>query len=65
MEAQEHFSLTDQSRTIGTLLDYTHCNTPPDSGGTNSFMSKQNIISEINLCMGCLSLVKKSKTFRF
>ena len=41
INAQEQFSITDQSTTVGTLLDCTDCKILLDSGATQSFMSKQ------------------------
>ena len=41
MKAQEQFSITDQSTTVGTLLDDTDCKILLDSGATKNFMSKQ------------------------
>ena len=38
---QEQFSITDQSMTVGTLLDCPDCKIPLDSSATKSFMSKQ------------------------
>ena len=41
IRAQEQFSITGQSTTVGTLLDGTDCKILFDSGYTESFMSKQ------------------------
>ena len=41
IKAHEQLSITDQSRTVDTLLDGTDYTILLDSGATNSFMSKQ------------------------
>ena len=41
IKAQEQFSITDQSTTVGTLLNGTNFKILLDSGTTKSFMSEQ------------------------
>ena len=41
LKAQEQISITDQSITVGTLLDETDCKILLDSGAINIFISKQ------------------------
>ena len=56
LKAQGQFSLTLQSPSI--LLDGTTCKTCLAIAATKSLMSN-NIISEIDPCMGCLNSAQK------
>ena len=63
IKAQEQFSITDQSTTVGNLLDCTEWKILLDSGAAKSFMSK-NTILEINLCMDYQSSIQNKSYAR-
>ena len=58
IKVEEHFSVTDQSITVGTLLSSIECKMLLDSSATKSFISN-NTILEINSFVDYQSSVQK------
>ena len=63
VNAQEQFTITDHSTTIGTLLDDTECKMPLDSGSTKSFMHKQYYLRNKSM-YEITKLISKEMLFR-
>ena len=59
--AKEKYLLTDQSATVGTLLDGTNCKILLDSVAKELYVKA---VLPKNLCIVCLSLPLKLKWFR-